>query len=378
MATINTVRATLEAIKNAPHAIKLDAIKQAVQSKTGAWHCTIQSVISKLMEEEYIKADSNGNGYFTRTPKRAAIQAFISGGNTLEGFSFDRKPTAGEANSILRKLRQAAHATGVDTRRVNGLSEVDIINFLSEKGITKQHKDHTGSFFVKKAKREQVDAFLAGDLTYAQLLGGVVAPTGLTAQVLRKLRQAAHAIGVWTYGGEQSEWAEAKRLVTKNIVKEHKDQQGAYFVRKASREAVDLYLEGRLSLEDLYAQAETAQMVLKAIRTAPHALELTASQQDLIMDLINAGVVKEHRDNEGTFFVKKTWRDDADAVIAGTMTISDLIEKAEAGEPTSEPTCEVATPATPAPAVMDSVDNLFDELESMRDRLDAILSANGR
>jgi hypothetical protein len=259
MATKTIVRNILSAIKSAPHSVSpLD-----VKHSTGIDLAIIKTVISQLVSAQYLKENREcANSFFTRKPKRNEITTFLTTATaSLPGVYFDVEgPTTIEAQ-VLRKLRNAPHAIGVHT--MNG--EWPAVKNLVALGICKEHRDQGGAYFVRKEKRADVDAYLAGTKTYEQLVGTATVsgstPAGpsldpeavATAKLLHFLRTAPSATQV-----PSAVKSTLDELVCADIVKEHRDKPGFYFVRKINRELVDSYLDGTLALDALYDKAVLA------------------------------------------------------------------------------------------------------------------------
>ena len=300
MATKTIVRNVLSAIKNAPHSVSpLD-----VKHSTGIDLTTIKAVIASLVSAQYLKEHRDVAGvYFTRKPKRVAIAAFIDGADNLPGIYFDVEgPTTTEATA-LRVLRNSPHATVVT------LALKPTIANLIAIGIVKEHRDFAGRYFVKKAKREDVDAYLAGTKTYEQLVGSATVSGSTPAGP-----------------------------------------------------ALD-------------PEAVATAKILHLLRTAPHATQVPSAASNTLMNLTDARIVKEHRDKPGFFFVRKANRELVDSYLNGTLALDALYNGASEQE--ADVTIE-AGPDVEAPSVTDSVEALMDEVAAITERLNAILSANGR
>ena len=85
MALRNSYVSVLSAIKNATHSVT----NRQIEGITNISANSVANITSSLEETAYIKADSNGNGWFTRRPKRDEINEFILGNQlTLDGITF--------------------------------------------------------------------------------------------------------------------------------------------------------------------------------------------------------------------------------------------------------------------------------------------------
>ena len=174
MATVNTFRRVLDAIKSAPHAISITDIAGNVEMT----NAQVEETIPQLVANGYIKLHTDGSGrYFTRKPKRDLINGFIAGANDLPGLTFTEEVPAArpftpgeirenEAHRILRVIRNAQHACEVGLALP---STWGMIVEMLEAGLIKEHRDQPGHYFTRRPYRDDIDMFLNSEITLDEL-----------------------------------------------------------------------------------------------------------------------------------------------------------------------------------------------------------------
>ena len=176
MATANTARRILDAIKSAPHSVSQAAIARTLGDSVST--TDISNVVNQLELLGYIKQNRNEPySYFTRTPKREVIQGFIAGANDLPGMTFTEEAPAArpftpgeirenEAHRILRVVRNAQHACEVGLALP---STWGMIVEMLEAGLIKEHRDQPGHYFTRRPYRDDIDMFLNNEITLDEL-----------------------------------------------------------------------------------------------------------------------------------------------------------------------------------------------------------------
>lgn len=187
MASINTVRAILSAIRGASHSQSVAELSATTRERES----TVHAVVADLVRNGYIKEHSQRPGtYFTRTPKRGQIAGFIDGTATLPGITFDTpvataptattvspvrptETTAGLlAKRILQQIKSAPHALPDAEVSVLGYTQPEINRELTRLQNAKVIKfdDEQSGYFTRKPMRTKIDRFLADLVTVDQLL----------------------------------------------------------------------------------------------------------------------------------------------------------------------------------------------------------------
>jgi hypothetical protein len=189
VANITLVRNILSAIKNSAHAIsELDIAHQA---DLGQGMSRTRDVLAHLKAAGYIKADSRGAGYFTRTPKRNEIVSFInSTTNVLPGITFDTEASAPETpvtgvmgdtsartqliKSILKQISEAPGSMDGNNLVVPAGSTQEQLNHmvtkLSNTKVIKEHETKSDFWFTRKPMRTKIAGYLQGTVSEADLL----------------------------------------------------------------------------------------------------------------------------------------------------------------------------------------------------------------
>lgn len=179
MASINTVRAILSAIRAASHSQSVSELSATTRETVD----TVRTVVADLARNSYIKEHSERAGtYFTRTPKRSIIAAFLDGQATLPGVTFSEpavqpaSPVAGVMDSLLKgiltQIKNAPHALPIGDISVSGYTATETANEVAKLVDSKVLKLDTvqNGFFTRKPMRTKVVRFLAGAVTLDQLL----------------------------------------------------------------------------------------------------------------------------------------------------------------------------------------------------------------
>jgi hypothetical protein len=182
----------LSAIKGAPHAVQTDRLV----ATTGLATNVLSTILADLEFNGYIKADTNGNGWFTRKPKRDEVNYFLATEtSTLDGITFDEaqevpigavppvinplpanlpaafNPTGYETyngiaddafRKVLAAIKAAPHALHLSNMPLQTSEEGDILDVLIDLELIKEHRDVSDAYFTRKPMRAKIDAFLAG------------------------------------------------------------------------------------------------------------------------------------------------------------------------------------------------------------------------
>jgi hypothetical protein len=183
MASINTVRAILSAIRGASQSQSVGELS----TTTRETETTVGVVVNDLTRNGYIKEHSQRAGmYFTRTPKRGQIAAFLDGQDSLEGMSFTEPATQPAATSIpptatvqgsliksiLMQIKNSEHALPLGQIGVLGYSNREVAEGVGrlEAGKVIKLDEAQEGYFTRKPMRTKINRFLADLVTVDQLL----------------------------------------------------------------------------------------------------------------------------------------------------------------------------------------------------------------
>ncbi len=185
MATIQTIKNILSAIKNSAHSITQREISNSVEA-AGITSTDVSNVVNQLESAGYVKLNSTDrNSYFTRQPKRELIQSFLDGTATLPGIHFDADPSTPVApevavrssatliKSILTQINNAPEALdGDDLEIPTGYTQDQLDNMvtnLADAKVIKEDENKDDHWFTRKPMRTKIAGYLQGTVSEADL-----------------------------------------------------------------------------------------------------------------------------------------------------------------------------------------------------------------
>lgn len=181
MANLISTRLILASMKASVHSLGIADISR----ETGLGNTAVRSTLAELKDAGLIKENAaNRCTYFTRTPHRNAIQAFLDGNtNELPGMTFTTGTVpvgsaaaavdrSSDARAILLAIKNAPHALYVYDMPETSTDFGDLISDLECAGLIKKHADGTDCYFTRKPKRAAIQAFLDGTLSLDAMLNG--------------------------------------------------------------------------------------------------------------------------------------------------------------------------------------------------------------
>lgn len=195
MAYLNITRVILATIKAAEHSISASAIAYQTDLTESA---SVMPVIIELLAAGIIKENSAAPGtYFTRTPHREAIQAFIDRETTtLPSMTWDdptanltpaTTPTTTTATGLtykgipvddilatLKSIVASPHALNVNRMPATQVDDEgfgEMIQMLVTADLIKEHAEYPDCYFTRTPKRGLITRFLNGDITIEELMG---------------------------------------------------------------------------------------------------------------------------------------------------------------------------------------------------------------
>ena len=182
-------------------------------------------------------------------------------------------------------------------------------------------------------------------------------------------------------------------LIDAGYLKEDRNHPGQYFTRKPKRDILRGFVAGANALPGITFEAVPERApeltreqkifsLLQRIRTATHSLELPDS--DELNDLLDAGLINEHRDQPSHYFTRKPYRYGIDAFLNGNFTLEELFNATVTCDHVGDHTDHDDSPVcadgrfSEGVSITASMDAFLDQLEAIREQLNALLDANGR
>lgn len=281
-----------------------------------------------------------------------------------------------------------------ESHTVTNTTMVDKVNQLIELGLVRRHRDYSDRYFTIREKRDAIKKYIDGEISWSTLIGentdhnpGHVAPfTSATvregvwvrfphletaSQPVREYRAdemsstPAPSDGPYFYGNYEESYREillrvataphaiasirdvnaTLRLVNLGFLRVHRDDNSKLFTAPDKRNDIKRYLNGELSIRQLFgiepmptpAPTETnPASLLRAIRNAPESVAVPIC--GALDELLDAGLIREHRDKPGFYFTERSNRDIVDSFLSGTCDWDWMINEADSRQ--AEETCE--------------------------------------
>lgn len=413
MATKTQYAAVLRAIKSAPNSIGVEMIA----TRSGLAEHLVRTIVSALCETRHIKENAErASTYFTRRPMRAEIDAFLEAqGVGLTGITFEAEAAPVTTSSHM----DYANAPAMSVQKLLGRilenptshivtapEMVEKVNQLIELGLVRRHRDYPTKYFTNPAKRDDIRKYIAGQISWAQLIGenadhnpGPVAPVITSAparegvwacfgtsfagkreyrvdtmdggrrtpareddyyygnfedtykRILSTVLGAPHSIGFDT------DYNAVMRLIKLGFLRIHRDDNSKFFTEPSKRADIRRYLDGNITLDQLFgfmpmpapARTETStQSLLRAIRTATGSVPVGECQA--LNELLDLGLVREHRDKPGFYFTEPSERELIDDYLAGEISWDEVEDFAGQSDLAGE--LMAACPCEPAPSAV--------------------------
>lgn len=348
-------------VKDSPHALALDA-----------------GDVGRLISARLIKMYSRKPGYYFTHPDYqsnvSVALSYVFEQPVVPASDFNIEGLSAATLELLKKIRTATHAVEVPP-----CSERTA---LVQENLIRQHRDKFGYYFTVKTSRDHIDSLLSqydralqNEATLRSASQTPAAPIAydglslLAVNLLSKIRSADHAI-------EVAASPEREELFSAGLIRKHRDYFSRYFTVKSKREYIDQLL-GRIAAEPaptttadpeaivsnipaapvpVFAVGEPpitngytaeALKLLKSIKDAPHALKVDPCQE--VTDLIEAGLIIEHRNKSGNFFTDPDERDHIVELLAGMDNMTSTSEV-----PPTAPVANVPMAPEPTANVVES------------------------
>jgi len=224
-----------------------------------------------------------------------------------------------------------------------------------------------------------------------------MATANTTRRVLDAIMSAPHSIGQpEILANAELQLADVDlmaALIDGGYIKENRQRPGTFFTRTPKRDVIRGFIAGTNSLPGITFEAVPERApeltreqkifsLLQRIRTATHSVELPDS--DELNDLLDAGLIKEHRDQPSHYFTRRPYRDEIDAFLNDCLNLEELFNTTVTCDHVGDHTDHDDSPVcadgrfSEGVSITASMDAFLDQLEAIREQLNALLDANGR